>query len=622
PSVSSYNNSMELAGEFVFRIRANAGTDLDAVQKALDTALQNFERDGVNPQDLQRIKAQSQTRLYASLATVLGKSRSLASDNEFTGDPAHSLVTAKALAAVTAADVMAVYAKYIQGKPAIITSFVPKAKAELAVTGSTLASVWIEEVKTDVASEEVSQGAEAAYEKTPSTYDRSEPPFGQLPLLKMPDIWQANLANDILLLGIENSETPLVNFNISIAGGGWMDPLEKKGVASLLARLMNEGTQSKTAAELERAIGLLGSRIQVSSGSEDININVTSLSGNFEATMALVEEILTSPRWQLADFERVKSAALTSITGREASPNAIASLGFAKLLYGDQHPFGLPQSGTSQTVSGILLADLQSYYQVMLASQPRFHIAGDISPTRAKAAFAKIAKTFKTSTTIQPDFAIPAQTNAGKVFFIDVPGSKQSVLYLGKLTLDYSNADANKLVFTNEKLGGGISGDLAQTLRIEKGYTYGAYSRISGGKITRPFSASTSVRANATKASLQIIRDMLTNYGPDFSAADVQTTRQKLIKENTRAFESLNAKLGVLQNISKYGKTKKYVEEEQSELVAMPLDEYQRIAKTYLDEAQMVYLIVGDKATQFAPVNEFAGGKLIELDIHANPKTP
>ena len=113
---------------------------------------------------------------------------------------------------------------------------------------------------------------------------------------------------------------------------------------------------------------------------------------------------------------------------------------------------------------------------------------------------------------------------------------------------------------------------------------------------------------------------MVINYGPTFDQAAVETTQQKLIKENTRAFESLGAKLNILRNMSRYGLSKTYVEDEQSELVDMTEAEFKRIAADYLQEEDMVYVIVGDKETQLGPVREFAKatgkGDVVELDIH------
>jgi len=220
-----------------------------------------------------------------------------------------------------------------------------------------------------------------------------------------------------------------------------------------------------------------------------------------------------------------------------------------------------------------------------------------------------------------PEYEISGQRNAGRIFFVDVPGSAQSVLMLGRLTVPTSHPDATRLNFANEKLGGGISGDLAQTLRIEKGYTYGASSGFRAGLDPQPFLVQTSVRANATGDSLTIFRDMLNAYGPQFSGDDVAMTQQKTIKANTRAFESLGGLLNTLRMISKYGKSTRYVEEEQEQLLAMGLEEYKDVVAEYLAEDQMIYVIVGDKATQLGPVNDFAGITVAELDIYGDPVT-
>ncbi len=625
PRVSAYHSASEVAGEFVMRVRAKPGTDLDDVQAALDRALATFEAQGVNETDLARIKAEQETSIYNSLSTVLGKSRNLATNNEFAGDPAWSVKVAEMVQATTAAEIRAAYNKYIADKPYVMTSFVPKGGEDLAVEGAERATVWIEEVKADVASEEVSAGDIAEYEKTPTKMDRSEPPFGELPLLKMPDIWERDVAG-VPVRGIVSDEVPLVTFDITLPGGRWTEGADANGRLALLSDLMEEGTANRSAGELEQAIGLLGAGISVSAGSEELTVTATTLARNFEDTVALVSEVLTQPRWEAEDFERAKSARLTSIAGRAANPNAIASNAYNRLIYGDAHPLGRPGGGAADTVGALQMEDLKAAHAALLSAPARMHIVGDIAPDRAAKGLAILADAVTPDETERPNYAIPDQAAAGHVFFIDVPGSKQSVLRIGKLTAATGEPDFNKIRFTNEKLGGGISGDLAQVLRIEKGYTYGAYSSIPNGTVTRPFTIGSSVRANATAASLEVIREMLREYGPEFDDAAVETTQQKLIKENTRAFESLGAKLNTLRNIGRYGLPKDYVEVEQAELVDMQLADFKRVAAEYLNESEMVYLIVGDAQTQLAPVQDFARetgkGDVVQLDIEGRPLAP
>jgi len=621
PNVSAFHRANEVAGEFTLRVRAKPGTDLDDVKASVDAAMTRFEESGVDSVDLRRIKAEQETIIYNGLSTVLGKSRNLAQNNEFAGDPAYSVKVAAKVQAVTVADIRAAYDRYIKDKPYIMTSFVPKGQADLAVLGAERASVWIEEVKANVASEEVSAGDVAEFEKTPTKHDRSEPPFGELPLLKMPEIWSEELKHrGMRVRGIESNEVPLVQFDITLPGEYWTESADKNGRLTLLASLMQEGTSRKTPAEFELAVGLLGSEISVSSNVQELTISATTLARNFEETVALVEEVLTSPRWEAADFDRVKSAALTGIKGREANPNVIATGAFNQLLYGEDHPYGRPRGGTVQTVSDLIMDDLKAAHADLMKTWPNFHIVGNIDQDRAADGLRSLAHAVAADHLETLEIADIKSVDDGKVFFIDVPGSKQSVLRIGKLTAATGDADFNKIRFTNEKLGGGISGDLAQVLRIEKGYTYGAFSSVPNGPVARPFTIGTSVRANATKASLETIRDMVRAYGPEFNEAAMETTKLKLIKENTRAFESLGAKLGTLRNISRYNLSPRYVEDEQAELVEMKVEDFQRIAAEYLQEDEMIYVIVGDKETQFGPVSEFAKaadkGAVVELDIY------
>ena len=64
-------------------------------------------------------------------------------------------------------------------------------------------------------------------------------------------------------MGIENSEVPLVQFEIVIDGGLLLEDMNKVGVSNLMARMMTQGTKNKTPAELEEAIQQLGATINV-----------------------------------------------------------------------------------------------------------------------------------------------------------------------------------------------------------------------------------------------------------------------------------------------------------------------------------------------------------------------
>ncbi|PZX54958.1 M16 family metallopeptidase [Algoriphagus chordae] len=153
-----------------------------------------------------------------------------------------------------------------------------------------------------------------------------------------------------------------------------------------------------------------------------------------------------------------------------------------------------------------------------------------------------------------PAFDAPARPETAKLYFYDIPDSKQSILQFGYPALASTNPDYYPAVVMNYILGGGgFASRLTQELREGKGYTYGIRSSFSGGKVAGPFSISSGVRSNVTYESAQLVKDILTNYAATYTPEDLETTQSFMIKSNARAFETAGAKLAMLENISEYG---------------------------------------------------------------------
>ncbi|MCJ8270821.1 MAG: insulinase family protein, partial [Psychrosphaera sp.] len=333
PSASAYQSSNELAGTFTLRVRANAGVALDDVYAGIDAALVNFEKNGFRDKDLARIKASQETDFYNGVSSVLSKALQLGTYNEFAGDPNFAGQDISNILAVSRQDIMRVYHQYIKNKPAIITSFVPKSKKDLILSGSTKANVTEEKIVAG-AEKQFDESQNTDFVKTPTKMDRSEPALGVQPDVKIPAIWQQQTSNGIKLMGIEHNELPLVNFSLRIDGGQWLDEADKLGTADLSAQLLSEGTSAKTPAEMEDAIGLLGASLEIEATREGIEITGNALAKHFAKTIGFVTEIILTPRWDQSIFERIKSRQLTRIEQLEGNPSAVTSVAFNRQIYG------------------------------------------------------------------------------------------------------------------------------------------------------------------------------------------------------------------------------------------------------------------------------------------------
>lgn len=606
-----FNFTQELAGQMQLSVRAFDGKDLDEVAAAINEAFAKFEKSGISEKDLNRIKAGQETQFYASLSSVLGKSVQLATCNYTTKDPGCIEKEIKNILAVKPADVMRVYEKYIKGKNFVATSFVPKGKIPLALEGSKKADV-VEEPIVQGAESEVDPSAQAKYPRTPSAFDRTkEPPYGPAPEVKVPLIWQDKLANGMRLYGVENSEVPLVNFEIQIDGGQLLEDLDKVGVANLMARMMTQGTAKKTPQELEEEIQQLGASINVFAGKESIIVSGNTLAKNYPATIALVEEILLQPRWDAKEFDLAKQAVISQIRQQSANPNAIATNQFNAIVYGKDNMYSRNALGTIESVNAITLDDLRSFYAMSISpSVARMHVVGALNKAGVTAPLAGLNRDWKPKTVEIPEYKTPAPPLKSQVYFYDVPNASQSVLRIGYPALAVTDKDYYPAVVANYILGGGgFASQFTQQLREGKGYTYGIGSGFSGTRTPGTFTISSGVRSNVTLESTQLIKSILENYGKNYSDADLETTKGFLIKSNARAFETANAKLDMLNNISKYGFKPDYVKEREQIVKAMTVARIKELSAKYFDSGKMYWLVVGDAKTQLPRLKELGFGE-------------
>ena len=621
-NVSMYNYSSELAGEMTLTVRAFEDVELDAVQASIESALKKFENVGISEKDLNRIKAVQETNFYNGLSSVLGKGFQLAQYNVFAGDPGFVTRDIENILAVTQEDVMNAYLKYIKNKNFIATSFVPEGRISQVLSGSEIAQV-VEEPIIQGAEESFDPSISATYEKNPSTFDRSaEPPYGPPPVVNAPAVWEEVLGSGMRVFGIENNEVPLVNFTIRVDGGLLLESIDKTGVANLMAEMLTRGTARKTPAELEDAIQQLGASIRIGAGRESIEISGNTLARNYDKTIDLVTEMILEPRWDTTEFNLLKSETISSLQQQMASPNSIASNAYRVLLYGKDDIRSANVLGTMESVNETTMKDLQDYYKNNFSQAlATMHVVGDISQSAVVSSLEEISEKWHSEPVSLPQFTLPESQEKATVYFYDVPEAKQSVLRIGYPALTANDPDYYPANVANYILGGGgFASQLTQVLRESKGYTYGIFSDFSGTENTGQFAISSGVRTNITLEATQEIRNILENYGANFSEADLETTKSYLIKSNARAFETAWAKLGMLENISAYDWPVDYVKEREKIVESMTVNQIKDLADQYLDPGKMIWLVVGDKATQYDRMDDLGYGKPILINDITSPE--
>jgi len=615
PNITTNNSSQELAGVFAIEAKARSGIDLNILKESIFKGLTDFEENGFSKKDLERVKTTMQANFFNTIPSIQEKAKLLAHYDSFLDEPGFIVADVEKINDVTLSDIKRVYEKYIKGKNYVATSFVPKGETKLVLEGSVMASVIDEPIKPY--QPKVFSESDENYKKTASKIDRSiEPEFGPTPIVKSPKIWKEELKNKLSVYGIENYEQPMVTFSLKIKGGMLLENQEKIGITNLMTKVLLEGTKNKTPEELENAIKDLGADIFMYSSENHITIVANFLAKHYDKVLSLVEEIVLQPRWDYNEFKRIQRETITEIKKRTSSPPNIASLVRNKLLY-KNHIRGNSPIGTEVSINNITIEDLKLFYKSNFAPNvSTFHIVGSISESKVLQSLGNFEnKWFERKVSIPSEFEIKNVLNKKtKLFFVDIPGAKQSLINIARLTVSGESKTYLPIEISNYMLGPGGYGDLNQDLRVKKGYSYGAYSSTKRDHLGSQLYVNTFVRSNVTKESIEAARNVLHLYRKNYNLEYLERTKNALLKAEIRKYETRGDLLSILHNISTYNLPLDYLTLDQERITNISLNEVKGLVNEYINPEDMIYIIVGDKATQFDRLNELGLGKPILLD--------
>jgi zinc protease len=612
--VSAYNGAEELSGEFTISVTANEGKTLKEIEEAINEAFTRFETDGFTDREMERIKATMEKSFYQGLTSVMNKAIQMASYNTLLNDPGFFGKDIENIKAVTREDIMRVYEAYIKGKPHIVTSFVPKGQPGMMAENSVRATVNEEDITkaSQVAIEDI---LETPVEKTASVIDRTvEPAAGPEPEVRVPEVWRATLKNGIEVYGTVNRELPLVSMSIVLAGGARLDDISMPGVASMVAAVLPQGTKNKTPEELEEEVELLGSSIFMRASGEEITFGGSALSRNFARTVSLMKEILLEPRWDSAEFVMAQSRTRNGLIQAQARPGSVASEQFMKLVYGPGNILGYDLRGTKESVEQITPDILKAFYERNFSpSVTSVYVAGNVTRDEVLEALKPLEAEWQAKEVSVRRWELPAAPEKSQIYFVDIPGSRQSVVYAGYLAMTRNDPDWVKADFANYRMGGAFTSILNQILREQKGFTYGARSGFREMKSPAPFIISTSVRSDATLETLEIITGELQKYREGIAEGELQFIKNSMIRSNALRFETNEALADMLSYIGKYGFSDDWVRKEEDVIRNMTIEDHKAITQKYFDPGRMYYVVVGDAATQMKQLEKVGFGKPVLL---------
>ena len=588
-----------------------SGKSLSDIENVIRDTLVEFEQRGVEDDDLLKAKADMEASFIFGLQSVSGKVSQLAANQTFSNNPNYIAQDIARYNNVTKEDVMRVFKKYIKDQHGVIMSVVPNGQlSAIAAKDNFVPGPRSSGNGASTSADDI------AVRKEIDDFDRSIIPIaGANKAVDIPEMWQHNFDNGISILGAQSSETPTTSVLLKIPAGHYYNVKNTAGTAGLVASMLKESTTERSAEEMSKALQKLGSSIYISAGNLYLNINISSLTKNLDATLTLVNEQLRAPAFLESEFERLKSNAIQGALNNRKDAGYLASTAYRQLLNADNIA-AMPSSGNEKSLTNISLDDVKAFYQQQVKPFGGQLIAvSDLGQAELTKSLS-ILEDWE-GKAVDLNLSLPeGDGKMGVIYLVNKDDAAQSAIRIGKRSMTEDiTGEYYKSSLMNFALGGAFNSRINLNLREDKGYTYGARSYFNGGKLSGYYTATAEVRADATDKSIAEFINEIKDYSErGITDDELMFMRNSINQKDALKYETPRAKLAFLAQILEHDLTPDFVRQRSEIVTNITKAEINALAKKHLSVDDMLMVVVGDAKT-LRPQLKALGYKVLDYQI-------
>jgi zinc protease len=413
--------------------------------------------------------------------------------------------------------------------------------------------------------------------------------------VRRPAHHRRHLDNGLTVLIVEDQRLPAISLTLLVPAGGGADPTGQAGTASLVAGLLDKGSRRRDADSLAVAIDDLGASYSARAGRDSMAISLAGLSEDFMDLLALLGEITLESSFPATEFHLLRQRRLHALTRAMDQAATVADWTFSRGLYGE-HPYGPPLSGTAASISALTETVPAVWHeQQFTPAGSCLAIAGAVPAEQALKAAADIFERWQGTPPPRASHPDPAPAER-RILLVDRPDSPQAQIRWGHLGISRGDPRHDAAELVNDVLGGGgFSSRLMQTIRSEKGLTYGIHSGFAARLHAGPFRVSTFTPTASVGEVLRDIDDLVGAFRADGpTATELDDARRRLVGGYPLQFETATQVAGQLLEIELYGLPEDTVESYQDRILAVDTKQAADLAHDLLHPEAALAVVVGD----------------------------
>ncbi len=441
---------------------------------------------------------------------------------------------------------------------------------------------------------------------------------------KFPDLQEATLKNGMKVVLAKREGVPTVVMNMVFDAGYATDPSAKAGRASVAMNMMDERTKTKDALQINEELSMLGASLSAGSDLDASYLRMTTLKPSLDPSLDLYADVLLNPAFPAKEFDRLKKDQLSQIQREKATPIQMALRVFPQYLYGKDHAYSLPLTGSGYetSVESMSLSDIQDFHKDWLKpNNATLVVVGDLELSELTAKLEKRFSKWEKGKTPKKVIAPVTVGKGKKLYLMDRAESQQSVIIAGYLTAPYGAIPKAAEETMINVFGGQFTSRLNMNLREDKHWSYGARCFVWDAKGQRPMMAYAPVQTDKTKESMQEMMkefNMIIGDKP-IMEEEVSKNTQNSIMELPGRWETNRAVANSVVEIEKYDLDKDYYQKYDQMMRNLKLSEVQGVAKEMIHPDQLNWFVVGDKAKILDGLQQLGFDEIILVDGDGKP---
>ena len=585
--VAAFNYSLEIAGMLGVVATARPDVPVEKLKSLIDEEIARFASEGPNEPELERVKAKQEFDFLSGLERIGGfggKADRLAMYNTYLGSPDFIREDYQRYQDLTREDLRVAAERYLL-KPRLEVSFVQ----EQPVKSTT---------------EEPDRSTKPALRPSRSFHP--------------PEIATLQLANGLTLRVVERREIPKVAVELVVKAGAVADAPDRSGVAFLTAEMLDEGTSSRSALEIEAELERMGSHLATGASREWSLVSLDTLRRHLAPSLKVMADVVVHPNFPGEELERVRKRRLDAILQDRANPSATAGRVVRKVLFGARHPYGWPVAGEEASIRAIQRGELLPvYHNHYTPRNASLIMVGDVSLEEARKAAERAFSDWGESASPSTSQVQPVGEPSRKIYLVDRPGSTQSELRAALLVPERNTPQYHVLEVLNAILGGGFSSRLNLNLREEKGYSYGAFSVLRYGIVQSLLLGVAPVESRVTKEALRELVgefEALASWSRPVTEEELADAKATLIRGDAQRFETLAQVAGEVAELDCYGLPPEELARYVTGVERVTLDNVREAARMYIRPQNLLLLVVGDAALVEPGIRELDLGPIVQVD--------